>query len=135
MTRALNHDPALRDDASIGELVARITAETSALVRDELRLAQLEMARKRKYAGLGAGLLGGGVLFALLGLGTLVAAAVLGLAVVLPGWASALIVTGVLFVIAGVAALVGKKEIAAAVPPVPEEALQGVKLDLAVLKR
>jgi hypothetical protein len=126
---------ALQEDASVGELVSRITAETSALVRDELRLAQLEMARKGKYAGLGAGLLGGGALFALLGVGTLVAAAVLGLSVVLPGWAAALVVAGALLVVAGIAAMVGKKEIAGAVPPVPEEALQGVKLDLAALKR
>ncbi|MFN2540150.1 MAG: phage holin family protein [Mycobacteriales bacterium] len=129
MTRTLS------EDATIGELVARITAETSTLVRDELRLAQLEMARKGRYAGIGAGLLGGGALFAVLGLGALVAAAVLGLAVVLPAWAAAVIVAGALFVLAGVAALVGKKEITAAVPPLPEEALRGVKLDLAALKR
>jgi hypothetical protein len=129
MTRTLS------EDASVGELVARITQETSALVRDELRLAQAEMARKGKYAGLGAGLLGGGALFAVLGLGTLVAAAVLGLAVALPGWLAALVVAVVLFAVAGVAALVGKKEITAAVPPVPEEALRSVKLDVAAVKR
>ena len=129
MTRTLS------EDVSIGDLVSRITAETSSLVRDELRLAQLELARKGRYAGLGAGLLGGGALFALLGLGALVAAATLGLAVALPGWAAALIVAGALFVIAAVAALVGKKEITEAVPPVPQEAMQSVKLDLAALKR
>lgn len=129
MTRTLS------EDVSIGDLVSRITAETSSLVRDELRLAQLELARKGRYAGLGAGLLGGGALFALLGLGALVAAAILGLAVVVPGWAAALIVAGALFVIAAVAALVGKKEITEAVPPVPQEAMQSVKLDLAALKR
>ena len=123
------------EDASIGELVARITEETSTLVRDELRLAQLEMTRKGKYAGIGAGLLGGGALFAVYAVGTLVAAAVLGLALVVPGWAAALIVSAVLLVLAGVAALLGKKEITEAVPPVPTEALEGVKLDLAALKR
>lgn len=134
MTRTMPTAPST-DDASIGELVARITAETSALVRDELKLAQAEMARKGKYAGLGAGLLGGGALFGLLGLGTLVAAAVLGLDTVLPGWAAALIVAGVLFAVAAVAALMGKKEIAAAGPPVPEEAIKSVKLDLTAIKR
>jgi MFS family permease len=129
MTRTLS------EDTSIGELVAQITEQTSALVRDELRLAQLEMTRKGKYAGLGAGLLGGGGLFAVFGLATLIAAAVLGLATALPGWAAALVVAGALFVLATVAALVGKRELAAAVPPVPEEALQSVKLDLAALKR
>ena len=130
MTRA-----AALEEASIGELVARLSEETSTLVRDELRLAQLEMARKGKYAGMGAGLLGGGALFALLGLGTLVAAAVLALALVLPDWLAALVVAVALFVVAGVAALVGKKEITAAGPPVPQEALDSVKLDLAALKR
>jgi len=125
----------LQEDASLGEIVARITEQTSALMRDELRLAQLEMARKGKYAGVGAGLLGGGAVFAVFGLGTLVAAAVLGLAVVLPGWAAALIVAGSLFVIAVAAALFGKKGISAAGAPVPKEALASVKLDLEALKR
>jgi len=125
----------LEDNASIGELVARMTEETSALIRDELRLAQAEMARKGKYAGVGAGLLGGGALFAVFGIGTLVAAAVLGLAVALPGWLAALVVAAALFAVAGVAALVGKKEITAAVPPVPEEALASIKLDVAAVKR
>ena len=134
MTRTLDPRP-IPADASIGELVARITEETSTLVRDELRLAQLEMARKGRYAGLGAGLLGGGAVFAVLGLGALVTAAVLALDLVLPAWAAALIVAGTLFVIAAVAALLGKKEISEAVPPVPREALKSVKLDLEALKR
>jgi hypothetical protein len=125
----------LQEGASIGELVARITEETSTLIRDELRLAQLEMARKGRYAGVGVALLGGGALFAVCGIGALVAAAVLGLALVVPGWAAALIVAAAIFVLALVAALVGKKEIAEAVPPVPEEALKSMKLDLAALKR
>jgi hypothetical protein len=125
----------MSQDPSIGELVARITQETSTLVRDELRLAQLEMARKGRYAGVGAAVIGGGGLCAVFGLGTLVAAAVLGLAVVLPGWAAALVVAGSLFLIGGVAGLIGKKGITAAVPLVPKEALAGVKLDLAALKR
>ena len=125
----------LHDDLSVGDLVSRITAETSALVRDELKLAQAELSRKGRYAGVGAGLLGGGALLALLGLGALVAAAVLGLAVALPGWAAALVVAAVLFAAAGVAALVGKREITEAVPPVPQEALQSIKLDVAAVKR
>jgi hypothetical protein len=123
------------EDASIGALVARLTEQAGILARDELRLAQLEMARKGRYAGVGAGLLGGGGLFAVLGVGTLVAAAVLGLDVALPAWAAALVVAGGLFLLAAVAALIGKAQLTAAVPPVPEEALQGVKLDLAALKR
>jgi hypothetical protein len=123
------------DDASLGELVSKLTEETSTILREELKLARVEMTTKGRYAGIGAGMLGAGALLAVLGLGTLVAAAVLGLATTIPSWAAALVVAAVLLAVASIVALRGKKEIADAVPPVPEEALAGVKLDLAALKR
>ncbi|MDP9181569.1 MAG: phage holin family protein [Actinomycetota bacterium] len=122
------------EDASIGELVSKVTEETSALIRDELRVAQLEMTRKARYAGLGVGMFGAAGIVAGLGLACLVAAAVLGLAVTLSAWLSALIVGLALLLAAGVFALVGKKEITEAMPPLPEGALAGVKLDLDALK-
>jgi VIT1/CCC1 family predicted Fe2+/Mn2+ transporter len=123
------------EDASIGELVSRLAEETSALVRDELRVAQLEMTRKGRYAGLGAGLVGGAGLLAGFGIACLVAAAVLGLAVALSAWLSALVVGVALLAVGAVLALVGKHEISEALPPVPQEALSGVRLDLEALKR
>jgi hypothetical protein len=42
------------------ELVRQLSEQVSVLVRDELKLAQLEMTRKAKQAGAGAGMLGGG---------------------------------------------------------------------------
>src|SRR5205085_2455802 len=94
------------EEASIGELVSRLTEQTSALIRDELRVAQLEMTRKTRYAGLGAGLLGSAALLGALGLACLAAAAVLGLALVLSAWLSALLVgIALLLVAAGVAAI------------------------------
>ena len=77
---------------------------------------------------------GGAGLFAVFGLGCFVAAAVLALAGPVADWLAALIVGAALFVVAGVAALVGKKEVAAATPPVPEEAVEGVKQDVSTLK-
>jgi hypothetical protein len=121
-------------DASLGELVASISQQTSRLVRDEMRLAQAEMAAKGKKAGIGAGLFGGAGLLSLFGLACFISAAALGLAYVLPGWAAALIVGALLFAVAGVAALMGKREVSEATPPVPEEAVAGVKQDLQVLK-
>lgn len=123
------------EDASIGELVSRLAEETSALVRDELRVAQLEMTRKGRYAGLGAGLVGGAGMLAAFGVACLVAAAVLGLAVALSAWLSALVVGAALLVVGAALALVGKREISEAMPPVPREALTGVRLDLEALKR
>ena len=118
---------------STGELVTRLSEQTSRLVRDELRLAQAEMSQKAKHGGIGAGLFGAGGLLALFGLGTLIAAAVLALALVLPAWAAALIVAAVLFVAAGIAALVGKKEIQQATPT-PERTVETVKDDIEEIK-
>jgi uncharacterized membrane protein YqjE len=125
-------DPAA--DASLGELVSRMSEQTSRLIRDELRLAQLELTAKGKKAGLGAGMFGGAGLFALFGLACLVTAAILALAGPVPDWAAAIIVGVALFAVAGIAALVGKREVSAATPPVPEEAVTGVKQDVQTLK-
>jgi uncharacterized membrane protein YqjE len=122
-------------DPSLGELVSQLSEHTSRLVKDEIKLAQVEMAAKGKKAGLGVGLFGGAGLFALYGVGCLVAAAVAALALVLPTWAAALIVAGALFVVAAIAALVGKREVSAAGAPVPTEALASIKLDVAAAKR
>jgi hypothetical protein len=121
------------DQPSTGDLVSQLSEQTSRLIRDELRLAQLELTAKGKRAGAGAGLFGGAGMFALYGVACLVAAAVLGLANSLPAWAAALIVGAALFVVAGAAALVGKREIASATPPVPQEAIAGLKQDVQTL--
>jgi hypothetical protein len=106
----------------------------STLVRDEIRLAQLDLTDKGKKVGIGAGALGGAGALAYLGLATLIAAAVLGLAEAVPGWLAALIVGLVVLVVAGVLALVGRNKVRAATPPVPAEAVQGLKTDVQIVK-
>lgn len=127
-------DPADPADASTGQLVGRLTEQISTLVRNEARLAQAEVTQKAKRLGIGAGLFGGAGLFAFFGLATLITTAVLALALVLPAWLAALIVTVVLFAIAGVLALVGKKDVEKASPPLPTEAIAGVQADIATVK-
>jgi peptidoglycan/LPS O-acetylase OafA/YrhL len=92
-----------------------------------MRLAAAEMARKGARAGKGAGLFGGSGVLALYGLACLIAAAVAGLSVVLKVWAAALIVGAAVLVIAGLAALIGKRQLGQATPPVPEEAITSTK--------
>lgn len=133
MLEEANKKPA--SERSVGELVSELTDEVKRLVRDEIRLAVSELQHKGKRMGTGAGLFGVAGLFALFGAATLIAAAVLALALVVPGWLSALIVGGALLLVAGLAALVGRKEIAQAVPPVPEEAITGVREDVDVVKQ
>ena len=121
-------------ERSLGELVQQLSQQTSTLVRDEIRLAQLELQEKGKRAGIGAGLFGGSGLVALYGLGALIAAAILALATAVEPWLAALIVAVVLFAIAGVAALIGKKQVEEATPPAPEEAIESAKRDVDVVK-
>lgn len=121
-------------EPTLGAIVHDLTQQVPELIRSEMRLAQAELAEKGKRAGIGIGMFGGAGLVALYGLGALVACAILALALVLPAWASALIVAAVLFAVAGVLALLGKKEVAQATPAKPERAMEGLKEDLATVK-
>ncbi len=117
-----------------GELIARLSEQTSTLVRDEMRLAQAEYSAKAKHAATGLGMFGAGGLLALYGLGALVAAAVIALALVVPGWAAALIVGGILLAVAGVVSLLGRKQVQEATPAAPERTVRSVKRDISDVK-
>lgn len=121
-------------EPSTGELVHRLTEQSTKLVHSELELAKAELVGKAKHAGVGAGLFGGGGIIALYGLGALITAAILALALLLPAWAAALIVAVVLFAIAGIAALIGKKQVSRATPAAPEKTIESVKRDLDTVK-
>ena len=121
-------------ERSAGDLVKDLSEQVSRLVRDELKLAQVEMTAKGKRAGAGAGMLGGGGLLALYGAACLLAAAIIGLARVVPAWLAALIVGVVVLAAAGVAALLGRGQLRNAAPPVPEQAVGSVKADVAEVK-
>jgi len=107
-------------DASIGELLKRLSEETATLVRQEMQLARAELVEKGKQAGKGAGLLGASTLLALGAFGALTAMLIALIALALPVWASALIVAIVYGIAAALAAANGKKKIEAAIPPVPQ---------------
>ncbi len=126
--------PELGEDPTLGALVHDLTQQMSTLVRDEMRLAQAEMTEKGKKAGLGLGLFGGAGVVALFGVATLLATVILALALVIPAWLAALIVTVVLFAVSGVLALAGRKNVAEATPAKPEEAIDGLKRDVATVK-
>jgi uncharacterized membrane protein YqjE len=131
-TRAPAPPPA--SEPSTGQLVSDLTTQISQLVRDEARLAQVEVTQKAKRLGIGAGFFGGAGLFAFFGLAALITTAILLLDLVLPAWLAALIVTVVLFAVAGVLALVGKKDVQKGSPPVPTEAIASTKTDIQTVK-
>jgi uncharacterized membrane protein YqjE len=121
-------------EASTAELVSQMSEQVSTLVRDELALARVEMVEKGKRAGVGAGLFGGAGVLAMYGVGALLVTIGAALATVWPTWLAALVVTVVVFAVAGVAALLGKKQVQQAVPPAPTAAVDSSKRDVAAVK-
>ena len=122
------------DDPTLGGLVHQLTTQVPDLIRSEIRLAQAEVAEKGKRAGVGIGMFSVAGLLAFFGLAALITTAILALALVMDAWLAALIVGLLLLAAAAVAGLMGKKKVAAAGPPVPERAVQGVKADIATVK-
>ncbi|MGW0552534.1 phage holin family protein [Streptomyces altiplanensis] len=121
-------------EESVGDLVSRASQQISELVREEMQLARAEMTQKGKRFGVGGGLFGGAGLVGILAAQALVGAVITALALLLPVWASALIIAALLAAVAAGMAAAGKKQIAEAGTPAPEQAINSVKADVAEIK-
>ena len=130
MERSSTTQPPVGGEQSAGELVKMMSEQVSVLIRDELKLAQLEMASKGKQAALGAGMFGASGVVAVYGVGCLVACAIIAISGVMTAWLAALIVGVALLAVAGGAALLGRGRVRKAVPPVPVQAVADVKADV-----
>jgi hypothetical protein len=119
---------------STGELVKLLSEQVSVLVRDELKLAKLEMTSKGKQVAVGAGMFGASGLVAFYGVGCLLACAIIAIAGVISAWLAALIVGAALLATAGVATFLGKQRMRKAAPPMPEETVASVKADVDEIK-
>jgi uncharacterized membrane protein YqjE len=112
-------------EAPTGELVNQLSEQVSRLVRDELKMAGLELTRKGRFAGLGMGMYGASGLVALYAIACLLAAAIIAIAGEIRPWLAALIVGLALLVVSAVAALMGRSRVRRATPPIPEQAVEG----------
>lgn len=126
--------PRTDDDRSVGELVNRLSQQTSTLIRQELQLAQTELQEKGKRVGIGAGMFGGAGLVALYGVGALVAAAIIGIGTLVDPWIAAVVVGVVLLAVAGILALLGRKQVEHGTPPLPQQAIESAKRDVDEVK-
>ena len=99
-------------ERTLGQLVADATHDMSTIVRSEIALAKAEITTEAKTAGKSAAMFGAAAFVGLLGLILLFHTIVAVLDIWLPEWAGYLITTGLLFAVAAVLALVGKKNIA-----------------------
>jgi len=134
MERSSVTQPLGGGEHSTGELVKTMTEQVSVLIRNELKLAQLEMTGKGKQAALGAGMFGAGGVVAVYGVGCLLACAIIAISGVVAAWLAALIVGVALLAAAGGLTLMGKERLRKATPPVPEQAVADVKADVEEIK-
>jgi hypothetical protein len=130
MTTTPNTTP----ERTLGQLVADATNDMSSIARSEIALAKAEITADAKQAGKGAGMFAGAGVMGFLGVVLLLFAVVYGLvAAGLPVWLSFLIVAVVLFVVAGILALVGKKAVKK-VQGKPERAIVTTQETIAAIK-
>jgi membrane protein implicated in regulation of membrane protease activity len=101
---------AAADEPSVGTLVQSAMADVSTLVRSEIELAKAEIGKSAKKAGISVGLFGAaGVLAAFAGIFFFVTVAEFLTWLGLARWVSYLIVFGLLILLAGIAALIGRR--------------------------
>ncbi|MEO8383399.1 MAG: phage holin family protein [Acidobacteriota bacterium] len=125
---------ATESERSLGTIIKDLTADLSLLLRSEIALLKLELKEAAGKLGGGAALLAGALFLGLIGLAFLFVTITLGMiALGLPAWLSSLIVTVVLFAVAGVLVMMGKKKLEG-VDFVPSEAIEHIKSDIDTLK-
>jgi len=121
------------DDASkssVGELVGEVLSDLSTLMRKELELAKAEVRQEATKAGKGVGMLGAAGVAGWFTLMFLSLTLVWGLnALDVPLWVSALIVTALWAIGAGVLALQGRNKLKQ-VNPKPEQTVESLKEDV-----
>lgn len=130
MTDKLNGDT----KRSVFTLIRDIPSQLIALVKAELAQLKAELTRKAIHAGIGIGMFAVAGLLAFFMLAVLVAAAVLGLAVVFPGWLAALLTAAGLLILILILVLLGARWFKKGMPPAPTETIASVKEDVQAIK-
>ena len=121
-------------DRSLGTIIKELMENISTLFRSEIALLKWEFKDTVAKLGGGIGLFAGALFLALVGVAFLFVTIVLGLvALGVPAWLSALIVTVVLFVVAGALAMMGKKKFAAT-QFLPTQSVEQIKSDIETIK-
>jgi hypothetical protein len=122
------------DTRSLVALLRELPGILMELLRAEFEQFKREMARKSKNFGFGSLLfaIAGGLAFFLLG--TLTTAGILALALVMPGWAAALVVSGALLVLVVILVAAGVALFKKSSGLVPTETMDSIVQDAHALK-
>jgi uncharacterized membrane protein YqjE len=121
-------------DWSIPELLQKLAADTTQLVRQEIQLAQAEIGQKARAAGRSLPLLAVTAVLVVGAFGTLTTTFVLALGEVMAGWAAALVVTAVYAIVAAVTAKVGIDALKKAGAPVPDQTIETIREDVEAVR-
>lgn len=128
----MSTDP--RPERTLGQLVASATQDISALIRSEIALAKAEIAVQAKKAGVGGGLLAGAAVVLFYSVYFIFITLAEGIqAMGLPRWASFLIVTLVMLIVAAVLGLLGVRKMKT-VQPSPDKAIGEAQQTVAGIK-
>ena len=122
-------------DTSLGAAAKQVAEHASALTRLEVELASLELKSKVVSLGVGVGLAAGAAVFALAGLAFALATITAAIALAVSVWLALLIMTGALFLVAGVAGPLAVGRLRRGTPPVPEKAIEEAKRTTEAIKR
>ncbi|HEX8464219.1 MAG TPA: phage holin family protein [Abditibacterium sp.] len=116
-------------EKSLGELLGDLARETGTLVRQEVQLAKVETTEKIGAALRGSILLVVAGVLGFAGFLALIATAILALSQVVAPWLAALIVSGVLLVVAGICAVLGLSRVKKGADIVPHQTVETLKDD------
>ncbi len=124
----------MQDTRSIGDITGNLLENAQEILRDEIRLAKVEIREDLTTMARAAALLVVGGLMAMFAFGMMLFAATWTLDTVLPLWAAAAIVTAVVAVIAATLIAVGRSRVSA-VNPIPEETVETMKENVQWVKQ
>jgi hypothetical protein len=127
-TSAANHH------RNVGATAKEVAERASAITRLEVELAILELKRKAVALGLGAAFAAAAAILGLIGLGFIFATIAAALATFLPTWLSLLIVTLLLFALAGILVLLALSRFRRGTPPIPKKAIHQAQLTKEAIK-
>ncbi|WP_238782313.1 phage holin family protein [Prescottella equi] len=134
MPDAMGPGEADQHELSTAQLTERLAGQVSTLVRTEVASAVEEVKAKGTRMGIGVGISGAGLMLIYLGVGALIATAILGLATAVAPWLAALIVSLVVLAVGGILAAVGAARAKNAAPPVPADTVDSVRRDVQAVK-
>ncbi|MGI9824709.1 phage holin family protein [Agromyces sp. Marseille-Q5079] len=120
------------DDRSLFQLIGELPDTVSTLIKAEIDQIKAEISYKIKHFGIGSGLVAGALVVAVFLLFTLITAAIFALALVMPAWAAALTVSGILLLIIAVLLWIAYVNFKRGAQPL--ESVESLKADLDALK-